>query len=409
MVGAQKYDAAVPLLTELVTRLGESTDPQLQSKVEGFRYFLGLGHVFTDQWDAAAQVFESFLKAHPKSNRYRKVLELHGDTLVQSKRYPEAAEEYKKLLEMKLPDTEHFPIMEKLASCYMRDQKWAEAIPVLLTMLQKSWTPEQREQTVVWLAQSYIESDQGAKVVELLPDMLTKAPRARLSIDFNLALLNGGDKMFAAQQDVLALLFYNLVLPPTRLLEANKKYQAELEWWREQVRKSGQQLELIVDINRRIQDLENERTQLEAIPDFSEDLLMRIAQAYFSAGRLYETFWTYWKIYETYPNGKLAEDSCYGAFALAAQLEQDAKAKEAGLKYLASFPEGKQWEDVSLQLGQVFVRNREYAMAIDYYNEILKARPEHAYKDQILYMLGFSEFQDARFARRTPDISDTKP
>ena len=67
----------------------------------------------------------------------------------------------------------------------MRDQKWKEAVPVLQTMLQRSWTPEQREQTVVWLAQSYIESDQGAKVVELLPDMLTKAPKARLSIDFN--------------------------------------------------------------------------------------------------------------------------------------------------------------------------------------------------------------------------------
>ena len=403
MVGAQKYDAAVPLLTELVTRLGESTEPQLQSKVEGFRYFLGLGHIFNDQWDAAAQAFESFLKAHPKSNRYRKVLELHGDTLVQSKQYPEAAEQYRKLLEMKLPETEIFLIMEKLASWYMRDQKWAEAIPVLQTMLQKSSTPEQREQTVVWLAQSYIESDQGAKVVELLPDMLTKAPRARLSIDFNLALLNGGDKMFAAQQDVLALLFYNLVLPPARLLEANKKYEADLVWWREQVRKAGQQLEMVVDINRRIQDLQNERTQLEAAPDFSEDLLMRIAQAYFSAGRLYETFWTYWKIYQKYPNGKLAEDSCYGAFALAAQLEQDTKAKEAGLKYMSSFPEGKQWEDVSLQLGQIFIRNREYATAIDYYNEILKVQPEHAYKDQILYMLGFAEFQDSQFdeARQT--------
>ena len=65
---------------------------------------------------------------------------------------------------------------------------------------------------------------------------------------------------------------------------------------------------------------------------------------------------------------------------------------------MASFPEGKQWEDVSLQLGQVFVRNKEYATAIDYYSEILKAKPEHAYKDQILYMLGFSQFQDARFA-----------
>jgi TolA-binding protein len=403
LVGSQKYVEAVPLLGELLARLGETKEPQLQTKVESFRYFLGLGHVFNNDWQAAAATFEAFLKAHPKSNRYRKVLELYGDTLVQAKQYPEGAEQYKKLLEMKLPDTETFPIMEKLASCYMRDQKWTEAIPVLLIMLQKSWTAEQREQAVVWLAQSYIESDQGAKVVELLPDMLTKAPRARLSIDFNLALLNGGDKMFAANQDVLALLFYNLVLPPARLLEANKKYEADLVWWREQVRKAGQQLEVVVDINRRIQDLQNERSQLEAIPDFSEDLLMRIAQAYFSTGRFYETFWTYWKIYQEYPNGKLAEDSCYGAFGLAAQLEQDTKAKEAGLKYMSSFPDGKQWEDVSLQLGQIFIRNREYATAIDYYNQILSTRPEHGYKDQILYMLGFAEFQDSRFdeARKT--------
>ncbi|HEY5952900.1 MAG TPA: tetratricopeptide repeat protein [Terrimicrobiaceae bacterium] len=398
MVGAQKFTDAIPVLAELVKRLGESKDPQLQAKVEGFRYFLGLGYVFAEQWDPAAQAFEDFLKAFPKSNRYRKVLELYADTLVQAKRYPEAAEQYKKLLEMKLTEPEHFAIIEKLASCYMRDQKWKEAVPVLQTMLQRSRTPEQREQSVVWLAQSYIESDQGAKVVELLPDMLTKAPKARLSIDFNMALLNGGDKMFSAQQDVLALLFYSLVLPPARLIEANKKYEGELVAWREQVRKSGQQLELVVDVSRRIQDLQNERTQLEGVPDFSEDLLMRIAQAYFAAGRLYEAFWTFWKIYEEYPDGKLAEDSCYGAFGLAAQLEQDTKAKEAGLKYLSSFPDGKQWEDVSLQLGQIFIRNREYSMAIDYYNRILEERPEHAYKDQILYMLGFSQFQDARFA-----------
>jgi TolA-binding protein len=402
-ISAQEHAKATPLLAELVERLGESRDPQVQTKVESFRYFLGLGYIFNNQWPEAALAFESFLKAHPKSSRYRKVLELYGQTLAQSKRYTEAADAYKKLLELKLTETESFPIMERLASCYMRDQKWTDAIPVLQTMLQKSWTPEQREQSVVWLAQSYIECGQGAKVVELLPDMLTKAPRARLSIDFNMALLNGGDKMFAANQDVLALLFYNLVLPPARLIEANKKYEADLVWWREQVRKSGQQLELVVDINRRIQDLQSERSQLEAIPDFSEDLLMRIAQAYFSAGRLYETFWTYWKIYQEYPNGKLAEDSCYGAFALAAQLEQDSKAKEAGLKYMSSFPDGKQWEDVSLQLGQIFIRNREYLTAIDYYNEILRTKPEHAYKDQILYVLGFAQFQDSQFdgARQT--------
>ena len=395
-IGTLKYAEAVPMLEELVNnRLGESTDPQIQARVEGFRYFLALGYLFSDQWENAALALENFLKFHPKSNRSRRVLELYADTLAQTQRYEEAAEQYKKLLELKMSDRERFPLWEKLASSYMRDQKWSEAVPILLVMLQKSRTDAEREQAVVWLAQSYIESSQGSKVIELLPDMLIKAPRARLSIDFNMALLNGGDKMFAAQQDVLALLFYSLVLPPARMLEANKKWEADLLQKRSQLIKAGQG-ELVVDINRRLRELQDARSLLEQTPDFSEDLLMRLAQAYFSSNRFYEAFWTYWKIYQDYPNGKLAEDSCYGAFALAAQLEQDAKAKEAGLKYMASFPEGKHWEDVSRQLGQVFVRNKEYATAIEFYVKLLKSKPEHAYKDQILFMLGFSQFQEAR-------------
>ena len=138
MVGAQKYVEAIPLLNELVAnRLGESKEVQIQAKVEGFRYFLGLGYVFSDNWENAAATFENFLKSHPKSNRYRRVLELYGDTLSQTKRYAEAAEQYKKLLEFKMTDLESLPIWEKLASCYMRDQKWSEAVPVLLTMLSK--------------------------------------------------------------------------------------------------------------------------------------------------------------------------------------------------------------------------------------------------------------------------------
>ncbi len=332
---------------------------------------MGLGYVFSDNWESAAAAFENFLKSHPKSNRSRKVLELYGDTLGQTKRYSEAAEQYKRLLELKMSDLERFPLWEKLASSYMHDQQWGEAVPILLTMLQKSRSEAQREQAVVWLAQSYIESNQGSKVIELLPDMLTRAPTARLSIDFNMALLNGGDKMFAAKQDVLALLFYSLVLPPARLLEANEKWENALIQQRNQLIKSGQ-VEFVVDINRRIRELQDARNLLQQTPDFSEDLLMRIAQAYFSSNRFYEAFWTYWKIYQDYPNGKLAEDSCYGAFALAAQLEQDAQAKEAGLRYMASFPDGKQWEDVSLQLGQVFVRNKEYADS----NRLLFADPQ---------------------------------
>ena len=54
LVGTQKYVEAIPLLSELLTRLGESKEPQVQSKVENFRYFLGLGNVFNSDWQEAA-------------------------------------------------------------------------------------------------------------------------------------------------------------------------------------------------------------------------------------------------------------------------------------------------------------------------------------------------------------------
>lgn len=397
LVGSKKYSEATPYLAELVSRLGESTDEQIKAKAEGFRYFLALGYVFSNKWEEAAAAFADFLKNHPKSNRVRKVTELHGDALVQCKRYPEAQEQYKKLLALRLPEAESLPLMEKLASAYMRDRKWAEAVPVLLELAQKSRSEEQREQAVVWLAQSYIESNQGDKVIELLPDMLTKAPNARLNIDFNMTLLNGGDRMRSAAQDVLALLFYKLVLPPAQLLAANQRLEAGLLRRREQVIAGGQ-FEFVVDINRRIQDLQADREVLKGIPDFSEDLLMRIAQSYFASKRFYEAFWTFWKIYQEHPKGKLAEQSCYGAFALAGQLEQNDKAREAGLKYLGSFPEGEHWEEVSLGLGKIFIRAKDYPTAIKFYTEILKARPNHAFKDEILFMTGFSQFQDGQLA-----------
>ena len=52
---------------------------------------------------------------------------------------------------------------------------------------------------------------------------------------------------------------------------------------------------------------------------------MCIARHILASNRFYEAFWTFWKIYQDYPNGKLAEDSCYGAFALAAQLSRARK------------------------------------------------------------------------------------
>ena len=51
---------------------------------------------------------------------------------MQSRRYPESAEQYKKLLEFKITDLESLPILEKLASCYMRGHNWNDAVPVLL-------------------------------------------------------------------------------------------------------------------------------------------------------------------------------------------------------------------------------------------------------------------------------------
>lgn len=397
LVGSKKFGEAAPLLAELISRLAESTNPQIQTRLEGYRYFLGLGYVFSDNWPGAIEAFANFLGHHPKSNRVSKVRALYAEALMQGGQFTDAAEEYKTLLAAHLPDTERISLLEKLAFSLMRGGKSSDAIPVLLDLLQRSRHEKQREQSVVLLAQAYIESNQAAKVIELLPKLLTRAPRARLNIDFNLALLNGGDKMFAAEQYVLALLFYHLTLPPRQMIEWSERLEESLLGERDAAIQSSQ-YERVANINRQIQETQAARAMIEEMKDFSEEHKMRLAQTYFSSQRFYEALWTFWDLFKKYPKSRMAEDSCFGAFSLAGQLDQDAKAKEAGLHYMEAFPEGKYWEDVSMQLGQVFMRNKEYPMAIAFFTEVLSTRPEHSQRDHLLFLLGFSQFQEEMFA-----------
>lgn len=393
-VAGRRYAEAVPSLQELVARLGESTDPQVIARVESFRYFLAMGYAMSGDYKKAEDAFAAFFKSYPKSNRIREAREFYGDVLAQNGKFPEAAAQYEALLALSMSQAEKQPILEKLTACYFEGGEWKKAIVLLTEAYQRAVSPEQREEAAVKLCQAYIEDNQSTRVIEILPGILSGTPRARLNVDFNMALVRGGDKMLESGNDVLALLFYQLAMPVEKLREWNERLTAEATEERKKARQ-GANPQLVINLTRRLKDLEREQLALKEVPDFSEELAQRSAQAYFGMERYYEAFWAYWDLFKNHPEGKAADDSAYAAFVLAAQLNLDDKAREAGLAYMTAFPDGRHWDDVSVQLGQIFIRQQNYSEAVAFYDTVLKRRPDHPAADQVIYYKGIAQFQDS--------------
>lgn len=397
LTGSKRYPEAVPYLRELLNRLQDSEQEHIRARLEGYRYFLALGLMLSGDYGGAAAAFAEFLENHPKTNRTRKAREMYADALAATSQYEEAAKQYQMLLDMNLTGDERVVILEKLINTLLSAKNWNAAIPVLADLLVKSRNDQQRELAATALTRAYIETDQAGKVLELLPSLLVRAPRARLGVEFNLSLLSGGDRMLAGGQPVLALLFFQLTIPTERLREANTRLTEETEARVGNLKGSGR-VEELLDAQRQLDVLKRERALLDGAPDFSEDLRMRMAQTYFTMNRLYEALWMYWTIFLDYPEGKFAEDSCYAAFALALQLQQDLKAREAGLHYLSTYPEGKHWNEVSHQLAAQMVRAKDFPMAVEFTADVIAERPEHPEAATLHYLRGFSLFQLERFS-----------
>ncbi len=395
LVTAGRLRDAVPYLEELIRRFGQTKVSQYDRELERYYYFLGAAWIQSEEYEFAVEALEKYAQRFPKADDAPTVLDWLGDCYRLTEDFPKAAATYENLrTQYALKGALLDEVMSKEALCLVQLEEWEKAIPLLTQLLEQARDPELRGMAATTLVRAYLSLDQVDKIVQLLPQVMSIS-QARYDVDFNLMLIRGGDTKYHASDYPNALMLYQLALTKEELLaredELIERTERAINNW-----KDFQNIRGFTALKTRLKTLQAQREDLLRRESFTEELLFRMGQTYFEMDRKWEAFWTFWSIWKTLPESKDARQALFSSFQLAAELNMDERAIEFGRTFMTSFGVGDYYDEVSLQLANLLLRNRDYDEAIKVVEQALAANPDHAFKDRMIFITGYCLFQKDR-------------
>ncbi|MEX1117252.1 MAG: tetratricopeptide repeat protein [Terrimicrobiaceae bacterium] len=402
LLATKRYGELIVPLQEYVKRLEEKPDPAQTDELERLSYSLAYCYFSEGREAESSPLFQKYLEKFSEKNPTRTglALDILSASLFGQGRYEEATPLFERILARKFTTPERArEVRSTLVDCYVLPGNWKKAIPFLENAITDKSDLDFFGQCVVYLSQGYIETDRVEKVFELLPDLEQSGSVARYSVRFNLAVLQGADKLFQQGRVDLALPLF-LIVAPKPLVETWLGEQTDIAKGRREAAKalaSEAGAASIVAANERLRRLEDEAKLLAQTKSYDEELRHRIAQAYFHQSRTWEALWVYESIMEDFPESQYGEDAAYAGFALAASLGLLERASDFGAQYLEQYPEGKFYDDVANQLAQIYVEMRRFPDVVEVARSILDKRPDSLFADRLLFLSGFSLFQEEKF------------
>jgi TolA-binding protein len=391
------WTAAYPVLEELVKRFGELKDAGAIARLEGLYYNLAIAAKFSNQNEKAITALEQYLARYPKGRKSKEAMDLLGDAYFEQESYEMAAEVWERLRStFKMPPVEGVVYLGKIADAKVKSGDWTGVIPVLLEIKSSAPGQTERNRAITLLVQAYIESGQPGEILDLLPVVAGMSSGPRLDVEFNLALIRGGDALLGEGQAGLALLLYSMAMTKEALLDTNAAEGERLEAVKTAATANRQPLAVLSTVQQ-IKKLEAQNQLLEEIPSYTEELRMRVARVYFDRNQKWEAFWAFYEVYHDFPETPFSEDALHAAFLISAELGMTQRSVDVGRLFLEKFPKSKKCGEVAPQLGQLLLEDGKATEAIALFDGILgqdqDARTRESL-DQILFLNGYAHFQN---------------
>jgi len=416
LVSGKKYGEAVPFLNELAYRyrFGEENRKQRQL-LEWAYFYLGLGLVELGQFDRAADIFGEYAKRFPKGTYVRSAVIIWADCLCSSEEWSEAQRVLTKLIRTyKLSAREHVTARRLLGEALIKQEKWDEALKPLQYVFKRSIDAGLRSKAAVLITTCYVRLDRMEDLYRFLPEVQRASPSARYDIEFNFAMIEAGDRNFYKQNYVGALVCYRQVhFKPELIGHCDRETTRLQARKRELLRRGMVRPEQFSELSREITAMTHEKERLAEVEEYDQQIIIRQARAYLELKRHWEALVLFRSVFERFPKHELADQALYSAFAVAAEMDEEEQAVRAGKRYLAAFPEGEFFDEITLMMAQLHVKKENYTEAVAIIEEALTKKKDHMYYEEMCYLEGYSLFQLEDFKRtlevfavlreRTPD------
>ncbi len=391
------FEDAIPPLQQLVEWFGSSTKEGTIAEMEEIYYSLGLSHLFLAQFGPCREAYQVYLKKYARYARAPLVAIFVADTLRYESKLAEALKAYKSALDTYDYSSDlRTDILCSVARCYLAEEKWADAVPVLNEVFRTAPDHNRRNWAGAMLTVSYLKDMKVDPVYDMMPLLLTPESFAARSVALNMSALEAGDDLFAEEKYRDALWIYRMVYPHDTLA-MNCQMQLERQQRRvERYRRIPNRPRELLRAQEQVAEIEGELKALEEIPVYDPELFFRIARSYLEVRRYREASDLFHFLYSEGLTEK-KEDCLYLSFFAASKVRPMDLAIQRGLEYMKDYPSGQYYDTVSLTVGELYANVQNWYKVIEILGGALEARPKHEQIVEVLYLLGYAEFMLERF------------
>jgi len=395
---ASNYVAARPFLEELVKRF-EQEDEQIRANLAPIYYYIGLSYlqVYSDEpkpehlvaavaWlDRHEQEFPTGKFAVPsifaRADCYRALDELE-----------KAADDYIQLLSPPLAARLNFKerneAFKKLVESFYLRKDWDNGQPWFARFYQEALDPEDRAMAATALIEGYLAKEEFERVASLFSEVVGGS-EARYKLQFNVALMQAGNKLSLLRRYSEATFMYRMVLSLEEIIEF---YEEKLESFKSQLNLlnlvSAERSERRTELEIEVLNLEAQLEALRGVDSYTVSLKTLLARNYLLTNRDWEGFWAFERLIEEYPNSESIEDYFFSAFNAATKINFADRVISMGEAYIANQEWLKYKDEVIIKLCRFYIKEEAYDAFFQLAQKYIEEKSGEDETSQVVYLLG---------------------
>ena len=388
---------AIIYLQQLVEWYGSSKKDSTQVSMEMVYFNLGSCHFLLGQFNEARAAFTEYLKRYRTGMQARQADIYIADSYRFEEKFGDALKRYKTILRTyELGADLKADVLMSMSRCYLAQDKWDKAIPVLRQLYSSAPDFARRNWAASLLTTAFLKERQTSKVYKLVPYLLLPNSFASRSVAFNMAALEAGDDLFGEEKYRDALWIYRLVYPHDVLVARCQQYLESLQKRAENLKRTPGDPRYLMRTQEEIGEAEASLKALEGIENYDLELYFRMARAYMEIARYRESRELFLYLHGIAPEPR-ANEALYFAFQCSVRVQPWERAIEIGMDYMAKYPGGEYYDDVSIMVGQIYAKEQDWPKVIEVLTKALEVSPKHAQAAEAMFLIGYANFMEEKF------------
>ena len=389
------YMDAIPPFMQLIEWYKDEKDPKIVISMEMVYYNISICYFLTGQFAPADKAFHEYLKRYPNGFKTPDATLYIADTLRFRKKNKEAISAYENAdRRYDYNPSLKADLYSGIARSYLAEDNWSDAIEPLKIVYNNANDFLRKNWSATLLATAYLKVLDLDNLYPLTPYILTRNSFASRSVAFNMAALEAADQLFGEEKYKDALWIYRMVYSYDLIFVRTEEFLEYLNRRVELLKKlSVGDPRVLIRMQETIGEVEAQLEALDEIDNYDKELLFRIARGYMEMMRYREAGEMFYYLHGI-TEGKESDEALYTAFQCATMIKPWTKAFKIGREYMEKFPGGEYFDPLTIMMGQLYAKQKDWPTVISHLTETLIINPQHSSGAECKFLLGYSSFME---------------